>query len=87
MRFRIKLPSLISSQTNIDSVEMEFDHNLTYREVLLKLSDSFQGDLRRRLFDSKTDLSVILIVYNKTVFPDEEVKNGDNLVLMYPLLG
>lgn len=88
MRINITLPYQFNLTTKIVSLNMDIEaQNLTYREILEILGNSFVPQLHNMILDSDNGIMVVIIVDHKRVDPDNPVREGDQIILMMPLEG
>ena len=87
MKVRVTLPYEFHLDTQIVSLEMNINENeLTYRRILEILAGSFIDHISRLIICDR-EIMVIVIVDNKRMNPNDQVRDGDRITLMMPLEG
>ena len=88
VKISVVFPYQFYLATKIISLIMDIkEESLTYREVLEILADSFDYQVRNRIFTSDNEIMVIIIVDNKRIDPNDQVRDGVQITLMMPIEG
>jgi len=87
MKVNVTLPYEFYFDTQIVSLDMNLrEQNPTYRRVLELLADTFVDRAYKSILYAH-EIMVIIIVDNKRMSPDDQVRDGDRIILMMPLEG
>jgi sulfur carrier protein ThiS len=87
MKVNLSFPYQFYLETQIVSLDMNIaEQSISYRRVLEILAGSFDKQAYQLIF-SNHEVVVVIIVDNKCVSPDDQVRDGDRISLMLPLEG